>query len=62
MFELSRFIRRARQWRVERRRMALQGIIMNLPAELQKDIGWPAPEERPLASSITLNGRTRPLL
>ncbi|MDF1607591.1 hypothetical protein PZ897_05325 [Hoeflea sp. YIM 152468] len=42
MFGFSQVVRYARQWRTTRRRIAMESALFRLPAELQKDIGWPA--------------------
>jgi len=42
MFGISQIARYARQWQTNRTRAAMENMILNLPPELQKDIGWPS--------------------
>lgn len=62
MFGFSRIALRARQWRAERKRIALQDMIFGLPIELQKDIGWPAPESRSSQGKPQSDFLARPIL
>jgi hypothetical protein len=62
MFGFDHLARRAREWRSERKRRALQSVISHLPAELQKDIGWPAPVDPRSTERIARDIHARPIL
>lgn len=47
MFGFSHIVRYARQWRTSHQRALMQRAMLDLPVELQKDIGWPAPRDLP---------------
>ncbi len=62
MFGFSRITRHARQWHADRKRIAMENVIFDLPVELQKDIGWPAPMDRQSASILRSDIYARPRL
>ncbi|WP_420410244.1 hypothetical protein [Hoeflea sp.] len=43
MFGIDYLSRQARNWARARERRNLESSMLDLPPELQKDIGWPAP-------------------
>lgn len=47
MFSYSHIVRYARQWRAKHQRARMERAMLDLPVELQKDIGWPAPKDLP---------------
>lgn len=46
MFGIDYLSRQARKWVHARERRSLEATMLDLPLELQKDIGWPAPGSR----------------
>ncbi|MBC7283698.1 hypothetical protein [Hoeflea sp.] len=62
MFGFSLIARKARLWRAQQQRAALESLLMNLPRELQKDIGWPAPREMPSLRSPQTGIDVHPML
>jgi hypothetical protein len=46
MFGIDYLSRQAREWIRARERRSLEATMVDLPLELQKDIGWPAPRSR----------------
>ena len=62
MFGISRIARYTRRWRYERQRSAIQNVILGLPLELQKDIGWPALRERSSLGEEPGDIHARPIL
>jgi hypothetical protein len=44
MFGMDYLSRQARKWIRDRERRSLEATMLDLPLELQKDIGWPAPQ------------------
>jgi hypothetical protein len=47
MFGYSHIVRYARLWRANHQRALMERAMLDLPVELQKDIGWPAPRDLP---------------
>ena len=62
MFGISRIARYTRRWRYERQRSAIQNVILGLPLELQKDIGWPALREPSSPRTERSGIHARPIL
>jgi len=62
MIGISQIARYARRWNTQRKRAAMENAILNLPAELQKDIGCPAPTHRSTPDLITRDIHARPIL
>jgi hypothetical protein len=62
MFGYSQIIRHARRWRESRRRMLMERTLMDLPVELQKDIGWPRCVDHPSALRGRNDLHARPML
>ncbi|MBU4531039.1 MAG: hypothetical protein KUA43_05760 [Hoeflea sp.] len=62
MFGFSHITRKARQWRAHQKRAAMESVLMDLPLELQKDIGWPGPADLPSLSSAQADIHARPML
>jgi len=62
MFGYSQIARHVRQWRAERKRIAIESEFHRLPIELQKDIGWPAMTTQPPAARARNDLQARPIL
>ncbi|MDP2118383.1 MAG: hypothetical protein Q8S27_19250 [Hoeflea sp.] len=62
MFGFSYIARKARQWRADHKRAAMESALMDLPRELRKDIGWPAPGDLPARRALLGSMPARPLL
>ncbi len=62
MFGISRIVRHARRWHANHQRAVMESTMLNLPLELQKDIGWQAPRDRPSANRIQQDIHARPML
>jgi hypothetical protein len=62
MFGLSPILRHARRWHANRRRAAMESAMLDLPLELQKDIGWQAPRDRQSVSRMQQDLHARPML
>ena len=52
----------ARKWRADQKRIAMENTLMDLPAELRKDIGWPAARDCPSAARTPGDIHARPML
>ena len=62
MFGLSYIARKARQWRADHKRAAMESTLMGLPDDLRKDIGWPAPRDLPSRHTLQGSLHARPML
>ena len=62
MFGFSYISRHATRWHANHKRNALERMMIDLPRELQKDIGWPAPAEAPSVNRVQADIQTRPML
>lgn len=62
MFGLSQITRHVRRWRANHKRAVLESAMLDLPLELQKDIGWQAPRDRRPVSRIQQDLHARPIL
>jgi len=62
MFGYSQIARHVRQWRADRKRIAIESMIYKLPIELQKDIGWPATRAQSPTTRTRSDLQARPIL
>lgn len=62
MFGFSRIARHARKWRADKKRIAMENVLMDLPVELRKDIGWPTHGDRPPMTRAQWDIHTRQML
>ncbi|MGJ8569742.1 MAG: hypothetical protein ACSHXI_03465 [Hoeflea sp.] len=61
MFGYSHIVRYARLWRASRQRSLMERAMFDLPVELQKDIGWPAPRDLPTMITRQPDLHARPI-
>lgn len=61
MFGYSHIVRYARLWRANHQRELMERTMLDLPVELQKDIGWPAPKDLPPMSKLQQDLHSRPM-
>jgi len=62
MFGLSQIVRHARRWHANHKRAVMENAMLDLPLELQKDIGWQAPADRQSVARIRQDLHGRPIL
>lgn len=62
MFGLYHVMRHARRWNANHKRAALERTILDLPIELQKDIGWRARRDQPTEKRSQDDIHARPIL
>jgi hypothetical protein len=60
MFGYSHIVRYARLWRAKHQRALMERTMLDLPVELQKDIGWPAPRDLPSGTARQQDLHARP--
>jgi hypothetical protein len=60
MFGYSHIVRYARLWHARHQRAVMERTMLDLPVELQKDIGWPAPRDLPSRLSRQQDLQARP--
>ena len=61
MFGYSHIVSYARLWRASHQRALMERAMLDLPVELQKDIGWPAPKDLPPMITRQPDLRARPM-
>lgn len=61
MFGLSHIARRARKWRADQKRAAMEMVLQDLPVELRKDIGWPVARDHPQVGNPQREIHARPV-
>ncbi len=62
MFGISQVMRHARRWHANHKRAAMERTILDLPIELQKDIGWQAARDQPTQNRKHNDIHARPIL
>ena len=62
MFGLSQIARHARRWHANHKRAVMERTMLDLPLELQKDIGWQAPRDHVSGTRIGAAIHARPML
>lgn len=62
MFGLSQITRHARRWHANHKRAVLERTMLNLPLDLQKDIGWQAPQDHAWGNRKGSDIHARPML
>ena len=61
MFGYTHIVRYARQWRANHQRQLMERAMLDLPVELQKDIGWPAPRDLQPMNKLQQDLHSRPM-
>jgi hypothetical protein len=62
MFGLSQIARHARRWHANHKRAVMERTLLDLPLNLQKDIGWQAPRDHALGNRMNSDIHARPML
>ena len=62
MFGLSQIARHARRWHANHKRAVMERTMLDLPLELQKDIGWQAPRDHVSGTRTGSDIHARPML
>lgn len=62
MFGLSQIARHARRWHANHKRRVMERALLDLPLDLQKDIGWQAPRDHVSGNRMGGDIHARPML
>ena len=62
MFGLSQIARHARRWHANHQRAVMERTLLDLPLDLQKDIGWQAPRDHVSGTWMGGDIHARPML
>lgn len=62
MFGLSQIARHARRWHANHKRAVMERTLLDLPLDLQKDIGWQAPRDHESGKRMRADIQARPML